>query len=291
MPLDTLVVHTRYKVVSPATHVAFVQHVRGLKAVGRHRDALGLWTSVVEFQHLPVPDENPRDIEGLPPLPKAVCSLAGCMRCESQRGGFHFPWLGVWCKRAVVPRDDATVAEAFQDLDSDPNYMDALQLQMYGSGCTVEHFLPPAWHNVFVRAANEVGCASRSEVFARWRDWQVGHAVWREPVQAVTPSREQAWEDLRKRGQRALVGWWTADANDYLPRSCIACGMPSRHVCSACLQAICEHCVTVLGPMGPVCCEHAGDDDTVRWTMPALHVGEDTSVLLRSLLVEALRRH
>ena len=152
MPLDTLAVHTRYRVVSPATHVAFVQHVRELKAVGRHRDA-GLWTSVVEFQHIPVPDENPRDIEGLPPLPKAVCSLAGCMRCESRRGGFHFPWLGVWCKRTVVPRDDATVAEAFQDLDSDPNYMDALQLQMYGSGCTVEHFLPPAWHNVFVRAA------------------------------------------------------------------------------------------------------------------------------------------
>ena len=82
---------------------SFEGHVRQLVNAGRMAEALRLWDSVVEIQHLPLPDPQPiRPIPGLPPMRRAVCTAQDCARCENHRGGFQFPWVGRWTQRGTL---------------------------------------------------------------------------------------------------------------------------------------------------------------------------------------------
>ena len=49
--------------------------------------------------------------EGMPThyVPKRLCMNVGCPRCDDQRGGFRFPWLGDWtCRNGVGnPNEDS----------------------------------------------------------------------------------------------------------------------------------------------------------------------------------------
>ena len=47
----------------------------------------------------------------LPPLRRMPCCQNHCFRCENRRGGFQFPFIGIWTRRAVLSRRGATPAE------------------------------------------------------------------------------------------------------------------------------------------------------------------------------------
>ena len=77
-------------------------HVEGLLARGGRAGALALWESVVVFIHEPhIPDAE-FVVDGLPPLEECPCTISPCPRCEQGRGGFRFPWLGIWTRRSVL---------------------------------------------------------------------------------------------------------------------------------------------------------------------------------------------
>lgn len=101
-------VHVAIYCKEPLLHAAaqtcFEGHVRQLVNAGRLAEATRLWESVVEIQHLPLPDLEPiPTIPGLPAMRRAVCCAAECERCELLRGGFQFPWVGRWANRGAQP--------------------------------------------------------------------------------------------------------------------------------------------------------------------------------------------
>ena len=97
----SLAAYTRYQVIHAAAWMEFSAHLQELVAEGREREALRLWASVVELVHLGSPGQ-PLSIAGFPPVRRFVCTNIPCARCTERRGGFQFPWVGVWNRRCLL---------------------------------------------------------------------------------------------------------------------------------------------------------------------------------------------
>ena len=73
-------------------------------------------------------------VGGLPPLEECLCTLSPCPRCEQGRGGFRFPWLGIWTRRSVLAQPGASPAEVWSGYHANLERLDLLLLAPLASG-------------------------------------------------------------------------------------------------------------------------------------------------------------
>ena len=135
--------HTKDAILSAAAFADFQGEVAKQLHEGNQAGAEGLWLSAVEILHKPwflAPTAKP---SGLPPLRFAPCMAVPCTRCDQGRGGFQFPWLGSWTRRACMPVPGSEPDAAWQRLLTQPEKMDKmLQLWQDGRRCG-----PPRYGN------------------------------------------------------------------------------------------------------------------------------------------------
>ena len=124
----SLAAYTRYQVIHAAAWMEFSAHLQELVAEGREREALRLWASVVELVHLGSPGQ-PLSIAGFPPVRRFVCTNIPCARCADRRGGFQFPWVGVWNRCCLLVQEGLGPAVAWQRYHASAARLDRLALQ------------------------------------------------------------------------------------------------------------------------------------------------------------------
>lgn len=284
------VVHTLDDVLHPGARHDFQRHIDGLVSSGRRDEAASLWAAVVEVQHIPVPDIPVLDGGQLGSMATVVCTEAGCQRCREQRGGYRFPWLGLWSRQAVLRRPTADPPAAWQEWSDCATRLDRIQLAMHSSGLQRQDFLPPEWQEVISRASRFPGCAPLGFVYKVWRTWQLGSPTWVDPFAVPAPSRSEALASDWSRAHRSMLAWLDADPEFLLPRTCIVCGDASRNVCGDCLDAVCLDCVAnALAQGGPVfgqifCCSEMAAGEGVRSTAPPLRPSQSRREVAQSIM-------
>ena len=112
-----------------------------------------------------------------------------CFRRESRRGGFQFPFIGIWTRGAVLSRRRATPAETWQ----------------LAPGLEVQDFVPQHMERLCKRLALGMDGISLDYLFSQWRLWRLGNAQWDEPTFFVEAMRGPSSDDgrfLRRYGPR-----------------------------------------------------------------------------------------
>ena len=108
--------HTSAKILHPGAWLDFASYMNSLIAQGRVLDARSLWGSVFEVMHMGVdPCIVTLDVGRpgmLPPIRRVPCTATNCERCQTGRGGFQFPFVGCWMRRAVVVQDGIVSPQA-----------------------------------------------------------------------------------------------------------------------------------------------------------------------------------
>ena len=222
----TTAVHTDAVILHSAAVVDFIGWVRTLVENGHMEDAAELWDSVAEVVHAPVPESPLREFASLPPMRRIPCCVEDCARCREHRGGFRFPWLGVWSRRSLVVQPGMSPADAWMALRERQELMDIMLVEVYASGFYLRDLMPVAWDGLVSRAVEAPGCARVSTVFRMFRQWQLGHELWRDPATSMA-TRAEARRSDRGRAQRAMAEWleFVVDYPDlHIPATCALCG-------------------------------------------------------------------
>eukprot|EP00434_Breviolum_minutum_P038763 symbB.v1.2.034397.t3/scaffold4431.1/size39743/2 len=228
--------------------------------------------------------------EQLGSMGSVVCTEEDCGRCKERRGGYRFPWLGRWCKQAVLRREAADPPTAWQEWSNCSTKLDLLQLAMHNSGLQKQDLLPPEWAEVLSRASRFPGCAPVGKVYETWRTWQLGSITWVDPFSVPAPSRSEGLASSWSRAHRSMLAWLDADPEFLLPRTCIVCGDASRNVCGDCMEAVCLDCVAnALAQGGPVfgqifCCSEMAAGEGVRSTAPPLRPSQSRREVAQAIM-------
>ncbi len=278
-------VHTTAELLHTAAWLDFQAYVRSLQDAGRTELASEVWASVVEVVHLPAPDDPVLDLPGLPALKRMPCVEVDCDRCRRSRSGFRFPWVGVWCRRAVLVDTPISPTEAWDRWHNDDQHLTLLEVQQLASGLQMEDIYPVAMDTVLSRTSVIPGCARRSSVFWAWRQWQQGNLRWVDPRDGPSPSKSDARAYPRSRAQASIRAWLyfsTENPTQYMPDICVGCGKASRRCCTGCIRCACVDCETCAGP--PICCGEFAMGETARIDLPALELQEDQGRLARHLV-------
>ena len=234
-------VHTEEQLLSAGAWMDFSQYVTTLVLAGRMDEARVLWGSVFEVVHLGVDPampvlQDPR----LPPLRRIPCCVKPCRRCESALGGFKFPFVGLWTRRAVFAQVGASAAETWDAFLRWPDEkLDLVAVQAAASGLSVPDFIPSHMERVLVRLALGRDGISLGLLYERWRTWQNGEAVWREP--AFFMASEGTPSVVAGRFMRTILGAVEA-AVDYIPEVCLVCLCPCFSTCPGCGAQWCDEC-------------------------------------------------
>ena len=229
-------VHTEETLLHAAAYMDFQTYVRSLLSAGHGDLALQVWTSVAEVVHFPPPDEEIVDVAGLPAMRRMPCLDATCERCRRGQGGFRFPWVGVWCRRAVLVRPGIMPDEAWRQWHEDEQHLTHHEVHQVASG--KEDVFPPEMDAVLARTSLLPGCARRGVVFSAWRDWQTDGQRWGDPRDGPSPSKPEARSDIRIRAQASLRAWLfssTENPQQFLPDRCVGCGKACRRTCTSCI--------------------------------------------------------
>ena len=178
---------TEFEMLSPAAwldfkqHIIraawldFKQHIIRVQARGDRVAALRLWQSVGMVLHLPPGDgESAFEVPGLPPILLLPCTEEQCQRCRDRVGGFRFPWIGIWTQRHVLARGGESASIVWDRYHRHHDVLDLLGIEMARSR---ETWLRPRYGR-WPRVAMWTSRCS-------WRRWQVGSAVWVDPVDAL----------------------------------------------------------------------------------------------------------
>ena len=114
VPGVNLAVHTDRPILSTGAYLDFKRHVDYLLQQGHHGQARLLWLSAVEVLRAPFaqPPLPVADSGEIPHLQFEPCIDAPCARCDGSLG-FKFPFIGTWCRRAVLVQEGATASEAW----------------------------------------------------------------------------------------------------------------------------------------------------------------------------------
>ena len=107
-------IHTRAEILHTAAWMDFANYICQLLGAGRLREARLLWESVVEVIHIGT--DPSIDLMGFPELPgllRMPCMESPCVRCSTRRGGFRFPWIGIWTRVAVLAQPGDQPSEAW----------------------------------------------------------------------------------------------------------------------------------------------------------------------------------
>ena len=159
----------------------------------------------------------------LPPLRRMPCCQNPCFRCENRRGGFQFPFIGIWTRRAVLSRRGATPAETWQLAQSDNAALDLVAATMHSFGLEAEDFVPahverlsrrlalPGWHQPGLHVQPNGACggsAKHENLPSSWR-----------PSATHAPMQDDCcgpcWVQWRQRWSwraECLVSWSGRDA-------------------------------------------------------------------------------
>ena len=136
-----LVAHSQARMLQPAALLDFEAHLAGLLACGEREQAVKLWKAVLVVVHFPPTEASEFRIHKLGSLREVPCVVAGRARCTEQRGGFQFPWLGTWTKRAVLVQAEVG-ADAWDLYYAGRDYLEEDQLRALDSGMRVPRLVP-----------------------------------------------------------------------------------------------------------------------------------------------------
>ena len=131
---------TATEVLSAAAFLEFRPQVDALLAQGGWAGALRLWSSVVMFEHMP-PSTRPGDGPSV------------CPRCDQGRGGYLFPWIGIWNHRGTVVPSGLTPQQAWDRHARLEASMDLLLLQPYRAP-----YFPMTWPSCPSRPSSPKFC-------------------------------------------------------------------------------------------------------------------------------------
>ena len=107
VPGVNLAVHTDRPILSTGAYLDFKRHVDYLLQQGHRGQARLLWLLVA------CPFRATARACGRQWGDTAPCIDAPCARCDGSLGGFKFPFIGTWCRRAVLVQEGATASEAW----------------------------------------------------------------------------------------------------------------------------------------------------------------------------------
>ena len=172
----------------------------------------------------------------MPPIRRIPCAEVPCTRCERRLGGFRFPWVGTWTRRAVVVQAGVAAWDAYH---ANPATFDLLGLQMVRSPLDREAISPAHLDRLFTRLAYDRDGIPWSHVVAIFWIWQAGRGAWREPTRVGCPQAGQA--ELIQAGA-LLRHLLAATERPFIPPYCLTCCCPTRSVCPSCDRSVCEEC-------------------------------------------------
>ena len=258
----SLAAYTRYQVIHAAAWMEFSAHLQELVAEGREREALRLWASVVELVHLGSPGQ-PLSIAGFPPVRRFVCTTIPCARCTDRRGGFQFPWVGVWNRRCLLVQEGLGPAVAWQRYHASAARLDRLALQWIAFDLGPLDILPVHVGLAVERLDDGDDGIDTEEFFELVRLWQQGRRPWREPWSSLvgTPGipREVA---NAGRSIRAILGAVAYDV-EYIPPLCLLCRLPTFKSCRVCRSIVCESC-NFWSRQCPLCIDSSGSSEVAQ---------------------------
>ena len=99
-------------------------------------------------------------------------------RCENRRGGFQFPFIRIWTRRAVLSRRGATPAETWQLAQTDHATLDLVAATMHSSSLEVGDFVPAHLERLSRRLSFGMDGISMDYLFNQWRMWRLGSPIW-----------------------------------------------------------------------------------------------------------------
>ena len=175
VPGVNLAVRTDRPILSTGAYLDSQRHVDYLLQQGHHGQARLLWLSAVEVLRAPFaqPPLPVADSGEIPHLQFAPCIDAPCARCDGSLGGFKFPFVGTWCRRAVLVQEGATASEAWAAYHGcyEGDCLSEAMVAEAGSGLRAQDIIPMC-----------VSVAGRVESgFFFWRRWSLGSRRWTEP--------------------------------------------------------------------------------------------------------------
>ena len=216
---------TADEVLSAAAFLEFRRQVDALLAQGDWAGALRLWSSVVIFEHMPPTTRPGTGREGFPlcGLPY-VPRVSVCPCCDQGRGGYVFPWIGIWNRRGTVVASGLTPQQAWDRHARLDASMDLLLLQPHSTPYSAANFVPSYLWEFMQKVPGDVDLLPlqtfQSEVLYYMRHWLLGspHGLWTNPFRAPLPDIERLPRHLdvlhpKIGAHRALRGWLGSSIN------------------------------------------------------------------------------
>ncbi|CAJ1339037.1 unnamed protein product [Effrenium voratum] len=194
-------VHTDRPILSTGAYLDFKRHVGNLLEQGKHGEARMLWLSAVEVLHAPfVQAPLPLVDSGeIPHLQFAPCIVVQCARCDGSLGGFKFPFIGTWCRRAVLVQEGASAEEAWAAYHGcyEEDRLSEAMVAEAGSGLRAQDIIPIAGRV----ESGDLPFVSFRGFMGTWRRWSLGARRWTEPWPRESDSLARATAG------RLLRGW------------------------------------------------------------------------------------
>ena len=227
-------VRTDRPILSTGAYLDFKRHVGNLLEQGKHGEARMLWLSAVEVLHAPfVQAPLPLVDSGeIPHLQFAPCIDAQCARCDGSLGGFKFPFIGTWCRRAVLVQEGASADEAWAAYHGcyEEDRLSEAMVAEAGSGLRAQDIIPMSVSAIAGRGG-----------------------IWRPPLRVlpglhgdlaemelgrseVDQAMAQGERLLARATAGRLLRGWLDEGRRNLPLGglCAYCGSRTHSVCASC---------------------------------------------------------
>ena len=233
---------TEEPTLATAAWLDFKAHILRLLEAGHVGLARELWASVVEIDHHPALPISALSIEGMPPIKRMPCLIEPCQRCSTKRGGFRFPWIGLWTKRAVLVQANRPPSEAWRLYSESDAHLSFDEIRRASIGISAVELVPQHVVELTEAVASDRSSLAISDLFLAWRFWQGERLTWREPSVVSLPPRSWARSPGAWAG-RALWGWLGGWSAGIYPRpACTICATQYWDTLFVRELPICDEC-------------------------------------------------
>ena len=196
---------TEEPTLATAAWLDFKAHILRLLEAGHLGLARELWESVVEIDHHPALPLSALSIEGLPPIKRMPCLVQPCTRCSTKRGGFKFPWIGLWTKRAVLVRADRPPSEAWRRYSECGAQLSFDEVRRASLRVSAAELAPQHVVDLTAAVASEQSPLEISDFFLAWRG---SPPLSRYPLGAGRDHREHGQGEPSLGMVGRLVSWY-----------------------------------------------------------------------------------
>ena len=120
----------------------------------------------------------------IPHLRFAPCIDAQCARCDGSLGGFKFPFIGTWCRRAVLAQEGASADEAWAAYHGcyEGDRLSEAMVAEAGSGLRAQDIISMYVSAIAGRVeSGDLPFVSFRGFMGTWRRWSLGARRWTEP--------------------------------------------------------------------------------------------------------------